>query len=113
MKNLLYHPLAIITLTLLCVLFIVSLRKTAQKSEVSSQNVQLLEEKINQLSGEIELEKQAIEYAQSDLAQEKRLRDELLLQKSGEYILQIPEEKELKSGENSEQQQSKIGRAHV
>jgi outer membrane murein-binding lipoprotein Lpp len=81
-----------IIFTVLAVLFVLSLRKTAQKSQTASKNVALLEEKINQLSGQVEAERQAIEYASSDLAKEKILRNELLLQKPGEYVLQIPDD---------------------
>ena len=95
MRNLFFHPLIILLVTIIFLLFIFSLRKTAQKSEISSQNVAVLEERIDQLTGEIELEKQALDYANSPLAKEKILRNELLLQKPGEYVLQIAGEENL------------------
>lgn len=108
MKNLLFHPLTALLFTVIAILFVVSLRKTAQKSEVSSKNVEVLEEKINQLSGEIEAEQQALEYASSKLAREKMLRNELLLQKPGEYILQIPNEESLNVNQNVNEEQTNL-----
>jgi cell division protein FtsB len=106
MKKLLYHPLIIIIITIISGLFLLSLKKTAQKSETAAKNVAVLEGQINQLAGQIETEKQAIEYTSSDLAKEKILRDELLLQKPGEYVLQIPEENRLNSEDSSIKQKS-------
>lgn len=92
MFKLLAHPLVAVGMTILAVLFVLSLRKTAQKSEVASQNVAVLEQKITDLSRELEEEQKALEYDSSDFAREKILRNDLLLQKPGEYILQIPDE---------------------
>jgi hypothetical protein len=92
MAKLLNHPLAIMLLSLLALLFILSLRKTALKGQTAAQNVALVESQIDQLSGQIEAERQAIEYASSNLAKEKILRNELLLQKPGERALQIPDD---------------------
>lgn len=97
MKKFLAHPLVILALTLFAVLFVISLQKTAQKSQVASENVRLLEEKTQQLSDQIEQEKQALENSSSGLSKEKILRDELLLQKPGEYIIQIPDDKILEA----------------
>lgn len=92
MFKLLTHPLIAVGLTILAALFVLSLRKTAQKSEVASQNVAVLEQKITDLSRELEEEQKALEYSSSDFAREKILRNDLLLQKPGEYTLQIPDE---------------------
>lgn len=108
MKNLFFHPIVLIVATVASFLFILSLRKTALKSEVSSQNVALLEEKIAQISEEVEQEKEAIEYASSGLAKEKILRNELLLQKPGEYVLQISGESSLEIGDKENQEKSNL-----
>ncbi|HEX9817465.1 MAG TPA: hypothetical protein VGA89_01030 [Patescibacteria group bacterium] len=92
MTKLLHHPLVVVFLTAVAVLFIMSLRKTAQKGQVANQNVTLLESRIDQLSGQIEAEQSAIKYADTQLAKEKVLRNELLMQKPGEYVLQIPDD---------------------
>ena len=87
------------------ILFVISLQKTAQKSNVATQNVRLLEESNQLLIDQIEQEEAALESANSDLSKEKILRNELLLQKPGEYVIQIPDEViiEQQSGEVQEQ----------
>jgi hypothetical protein len=92
MRQLLAHPLIILALTFLVVLFVISLQKTAQKSRVASENVRLIEEKNAELTIQIEAGQQALDNAGTDLAKEKILRNELLLQKPGEYVIQIPDE---------------------
>lgn len=69
-----------------------SMRRTAQKSEVASQNVAAIQSQINQLSGQLEQERQVLQDTSSPLAREKILRNELLLQRPGEYVIQIPDE---------------------
>jgi len=95
MNKLFNHPLIILLFTILTSLFILSLRRTAQKSQTATENVTLLENQIDQLSDQIESEQQTIKYAASDLAKEKILRNELLLQKQGEIVLQIPDDETL------------------
>lgn len=87
----------ILFITLITILFIFSLRRTASKSIVSQENVEVLEHNLQDISTRIETEKKELEYTSSEFAKEGILRNELLLQKPGEYILQIPlEEKETK-----------------
>ncbi|OGJ37577.1 MAG: hypothetical protein A2383_00980 [Candidatus Pacebacteria bacterium RIFOXYB1_FULL_39_46] len=95
MNKIISHPLVIVVLTVLAVLFIFSLRKTAQKSQIAIENVAILEESIQDLANQIEKERELIDYSNTDLAKEKILRDELLLQKPGEYVLQIPDDETL------------------
>ena len=99
MKNFLTQPLFILIITAITGLFVISLRRTAQKSLISQRNVEVLEQKIQDTSAQIQTEKNAVEYASSEFSKEKILRDELLLQQPGEYILQIPLEE--KTTENS------------
>lgn len=92
MKKLLSHPLALIVITIFFGLVMASMRRSAQKSEVASQNVDALQSQIDQLSGQLEQERQLLQDHSSPLAQEKALRNELLLQRPGEYVIQIPDE---------------------
>lgn len=91
MKKLLAHPLVILAITLVCGLLVFSMQKTAGKSRVSSDNISVMEQEVAELNTQLELEKQALEYGSSDLAKEKILRNELLLQRPGEYVIQIPD----------------------
>jgi len=96
MKDFIQKPIIILIATIITSIFVFSLRKTASKSLVSQQNVELLEQKIQDINAQIEKEEKELESTSSEFAKEKTLRDELLLQKPGEYVLQIPmEEKEL------------------
>lgn len=95
MKKLLAQPIVIAVVTIFVILFVISLQKTAQKGQVAAENVAVMEEQIDTLTGQIEQAQQALEYESSPLAQEKILRNELLFQRSGEYIIQIPDEAEL------------------
>jgi 16S rRNA U516 pseudouridylate synthase RsuA-like enzyme len=90
MKDLLQKPLMILIATIITLLFLLSLRKTASKSLISQKNVELLEEKIRDVNQQITKEKKELEYTSSEFAKEKIMRNELLLQKPGEYVLQIP-----------------------
>jgi cell division protein FtsB len=90
MKQLLEKPLIILIATIITLLFIISLRKTASKSLVSQHNIELLEQKLQAVNQQIITEQKDLETTSSEFAKEKVMRDELLLQKPGEYILQIP-----------------------
>lgn len=103
MKKFFSHPLVIAAATLFGILFIISLQKTAQKGRVASENVAVMEAQIDTLTGQIKQQQQALEYESSPLAQEKILRNELLLQRPGEYVIQIPDEQALVQGETNAQ----------
>ena len=72
-------------------IFSISLHKSAQKSRSSAQNLQNLEEEIAKVEQEISLLEKEVEAAEQPFAQEKIIRDELLMKKPGEYVVQIPE----------------------
>ena len=86
-----YHPIAILTITIVSILFFVSLDKSSKKTQSSSENIRVLENDVNKISNEIIILEEKIEETQTEQFKEKVLRNELLLQKPGEYILQIPE----------------------
>ncbi len=95
---------SILFITLITILFIFSLRRTASKSIVSQENVEVLEHTLQDITTKIEIEKKELEYTSSEFAKEGILRNELLLQKPGEYILQIPlEEKEIEKQKLSQE----------
>ena len=89
--KLLYHPITIFVLTILIVSFFFSLDKSSKKMQSSSANIHILEHEVEQISNEvIELEEK-INRTTSLQFKEKVVRDELLLQKEGEFIIQIPD----------------------
>jgi cell division protein FtsL len=98
MNNLLQKPFIILIATIITSIFVFSLRKTASKSLVSQQNVELLEEKIQDINNQIENEEKELKTTSSEFVKEKAQRNELLRKKAGEYVLQIPlEEDELEA----------------
>lgn len=90
--KLLYHPIVILTITILGIIFYFSLDTSSKQTQKSSENIAVLEHEINQISQDIINLEEKIEYTQSDEFREKVIRNELLLQKEGEYVLQIQDE---------------------
>ena len=94
--KLLYHPITILALTIVAIMFFFSLDKSSKKTQSSSENIRVLEYEIDQISNEIIGLEEKIELTESEQFKEKVVRNELLLQKPGEYILQIQENTEAK-----------------
>jgi cell division protein FtsB len=96
MNKILSNPLVLILAGIFFILFFVSLKQNAEKTAISTQSIQELETDIATLKNDIDLSQEKLNDAQSPLNQEKILRNELLLQKEGEIILQIPDIEEKK-----------------
>lgn len=108
MKEILQKPLIIIIVTIIALFFLISLRKTASKSIVSQKNIELLEQKLQDINNQVINEEKALNIASSEFEKEKIIRDELLLQKPGEYILQIPLETNTYSINNNSNQETPL-----
>lgn len=90
-KNLLGHPLLIIIFTCLCLLMVFSLRESSKKALISKESIQKLEKNVESLEKEVNKEEEKLKNSQEPIALEKILRNELLLKKDGEIVLQIPD----------------------
>src|SRR5688500_128724 len=90
MTSLLKHPFILVIITVVALFYYLSLDKSAQKAEISSQTVLDLEQEIGQISGEVAILEKQLESANHPISQEKIIRNELLMQKPGEYVLQLP-----------------------
>lgn len=90
MINLLKHPVVALLITIFAVLYYLSLDSSAQKATVSSNTVEELEQEVNQMSNEVAVLEKKLDTANHPVTQEKVIRNELLLQKPGEYVLQLP-----------------------
>lgn len=90
MKKLFLHPLAVVLITLICFLIFFSLKKTSQKATISNKNIQVLEQEIEQLEQFIISNQNKLYQSEQKFAKEKILRDQLLMQKDGEIIIQLP-----------------------
>lgn len=102
MKRLFLHPLAIVLITFICFLIFFSLKKTSQKAVISNKNIQVLEQEIDQLEQFIISNQNKLYQSEQDFAKEKILRDQLLMQKDGEIIIQLPIE-DLEVGKKDKQ----------
>lgn len=86
------HPATLLLSLLVCVIGILSLRKTAQRAVLSNQTLAILEQSVSRLQTELTMAEKALWWAQQPLAQEKVMRDELLRQLPGEQVIQIPQD---------------------
>ncbi len=100
MKKLLFYPLTVILITFICFLIFFSLKKTSQKAIVSNKNIQALEQEIGQLEQFAISNQNKLYQSEQNFTKEKMLRDQLLMQKDGEIIIQLPiEGLEVKKGD--------------
>ncbi len=90
MKSLLFHPLTALILTVLTIIFVMSLRTNKNEISRSSETIHLLEQEVDKISSEVSQSQQDLETAQLPISKEKIARDELLMQKPGETVLQLP-----------------------
>ena len=91
----LYHPITVLALTIGAIMFFFSLDKSSKKTQNSSENIRALEHEVHQISKEIiELEEKK-DLVESEQFREKIIRNELLQQKPGEYVLQVPDIEEI------------------
>lgn len=108
------HPLLIGVFTCLCLLAIFSLRESSKKAIISKESIEKLEKNIESLEKEVSAEDEKLKISQEPIALEKIMRNELLLKKDGEIVLQIPdkeqgkeEEKDLKNKQSGPWQEWK------
>ena len=83
MAKLVYNPIFLTALTILSIIFSISLYKSAKKSQYSAQNLQNLETEVSKIEQDISLLEASLEEANQPFAQEKIIRDELLMKKEG------------------------------
>jgi cell division protein FtsB len=90
MKSLLFHPLTLVAYTVLIVFIIISMHQTVDQIQQSTETTSILDQEIQEIATEVSQLELAVEVAQSDLTKEQIARDELLLKKDGEIVLQLP-----------------------
>lgn len=87
----LFHPASALVFLSICGLMWWSLAATARKTRNSTEAVGILEQENAKIARDVsELENQ-LKTASSSTNHEKIIRNELLMQKPGEYVLQIPD----------------------
>lgn len=87
------HPVIILALTIVSIAFFFSLVKSGGKTQNSAENIRILEHEVNQISQEIIDVEERLDETESQQFKEKVVRNELLLQKPGEYVLQLSDVK--------------------
>ncbi len=90
MKKILYHPATALFIGILTLLILISLRSNLKKIQISKQNLEAVNAQIEQLESQIAKQEQQLELAQEPLTKEKIIRNELLMKKENEVIIQLP-----------------------
>ena len=96
MSKLFAHPLVVFLITVASLVFIFSLDGKSQTKN-SQETIAHLKTENEKISQEIEGLKENLGTAQTTFAKEKIIRDELLMQKPGEYVVQIVGVEEVKT----------------
>ncbi len=92
MSKLLFNPVAFLGITIVSIIFSISLYKSAQRTSYSTENLKSLEEEVLEMEAEVLALETAIEESRQPFAKEQIIRNELLMKKEGEYVIQIPDE---------------------
>lgn len=90
MQRLFSHPITLIAVTVIAGVFFVSLDKSAHKAQTSVATIQDLKQETDKLHLEVDDLTQKVQAADSPLSKEKLIRDQLLMQKPGETVVQLP-----------------------
>jgi len=92
MNRIINHPFTALILTIIGVVFITSLNKTQQRNKQVTATAQIMESKVGTLRQEVTQAQQKLESSQSqeDFKKQQIIRDELLMQKEDETVVQLP-----------------------
>lgn len=91
MRHFLFHPLTVLILTGVTVVLAVSAYRLGQKNRTSTEYLGVLEQEMDKISSEVfHLQHQAAEAA-DPITKEKIIRNELLMQRPGEVVVEVPQ----------------------
>lgn len=93
------HPLTILSFLLFSGLFSLSLYSSWQRNQASSGQVAELEAEIAEMQQSVASLSQQAQTASSSGEMEKIIRDQLLMQKPGEVVMQLPPLSEIEEAE--------------
>ncbi|HYD35004.1 MAG TPA: septum formation initiator family protein [Vitreimonas sp.] len=91
MVAVLKHPLTLLIVLFSTLFILMSLYKTLEKTRSSSEAIGVLEQENVKMASEVSELEARLNQAETSLTQEKIIRNELLMQKPGEYVIQLPE----------------------
>lgn len=90
--KIIYQPTFLVILSLVSLALSWSLMRTASKTKQASQNLAQTQERVSIVKKEVAELETSLQSAQAALSQEKIIRNELLMKKPGEYVVQIADE---------------------
>lgn len=91
-SKIIYHPLSLLFLTIISVIFSLSLMKTTKRAKGSAEKFTSAQKIVDQREQEVDKIQDSFENSQQVLNQEKMIRNELLRKKAGEYVVQISDD---------------------
>ncbi len=91
MFKILFHPIGLVVATGLVVLLWVSLWANTREIKQSQDFILTLQNKVEKEKTEVFQLEEKLSQAESDYQKERIIRDELLMQKPGEYVIQVPD----------------------
>ena len=86
-----YHPAVILLAGAITVIFCISLYLNTREIRSSTQAIAQLERDVEKTSKDVANAQNKYEASQTEFAKEKITREQLLMQKPGEYVVQIPD----------------------
>lgn len=89
-EQIMAHPLMVILISFLAILLILSLQENKQKALLSSENLEQNQDNIKLLKDTVNKKEEFFNQTQNDLYKEKLIRNELVQNKEGELVIQIP-----------------------
>ncbi len=89
--KLIYHPLVVVVITLSAGLFYWSLLRSERQIKLSSQTVVDLEQEVTRADERVRQLEQEVALTTTSAIQEQIIRDELLMKKPGEFVVQLPD----------------------
>jgi len=92
MSKLVFNRISFLGITIISIIFSISLYKSAQRTSSSTENLKSIEQEVIKVEEEVLALETAIEKSQQPFAKEQIIRNELLMKKSGEYVVQIHDE---------------------
>jgi cell division protein FtsB len=84
------HPITLLLVAVFAIGLYTSLVKTERKIRTSTESVAILDQEVSKIASEVSDLEAEVKTATSAAAQEVIIRDELLLKKPGEYVIQLP-----------------------
>lgn len=89
LQKIIFHPLMAVLFTVLTILALLSLRTTSKRSQMTAQNVTELSRHLDETNRDINKLEQQLATTDQPERQDQLIRDLLLMQKPGEYVVQV------------------------